>query len=482
MSGTAVLDAPIQVVHKHPSPLTLAIVSGKGGVGKTMLAVAVAREMSRCTRTLLVDLDFFNRGLTGLLQKGTKVRTICKPDFLALPQTPEEETWDILEVAPKLFHISYPDLTEDDMRKFESTEVGELRRSLQAFILAAAQTCECEFIVMDCHGGPDNSSFAASLFADHTLLISEPDRITFYGTLNFMRQIRRAVDDEQRDVRLVFNKVVPAFSAMFLLSFYKKHLRAEFQDKPLLAIFPLEVYLTKEFEKTPFLTSVYPTSMLARKTQVLLLELLSPKERTLLPAPVRNLPAWTRKYRELSLGKQFFLFDLNLLMLLIVVGFVVYALLGATLESAATSDTLARFPRLKEYAEMLYGYVTSGGKVMAVWFPVSLLIAWSKTLDVKFIYSWRMRRRLAALGLFAASLLLWLPAIFVLAALSKENSSSTVYFILCFLCAVFGVVILEEAVRVYRGFRYDHHPVENVLRLVFLVYISALPLILRHYM
>lgn len=59
--------------------LLISIVSGKGGVGKTMLAVAVARELSTNVRTLIVDLDFFNRGLTGLMRHGRVLRQINPP-------------------------------------------------------------------------------------------------------------------------------------------------------------------------------------------------------------------------------------------------------------------------------------------------------------------------------------------------------------------------------------------------------------------
>jgi cellulose biosynthesis protein BcsQ len=466
-----------EVTVSENRPLTLAIVSGKGGVGKTMLAAAIARELSRASRTLLVDLDFFNRGLTGLLQTGKEVQIICKPDFLAQAETAEEEKWRILEVEKNLYHVSYPDLTEEDMRKFESSDVQELRRSLEAFILEAAEKCACNCVVMDCHGGPDNSSFAACLFADHALLISEPDRITFYGTLNFMRQLKRATKDEHPDVHLVFNKVVPAFSALFLQTFYRKHLREEFGGRPLLAIFPLEVYLTKEFEKTPFLTSVYPTSLLARKTQVLLYDLLNARHKTLLPAPVRNLPSWTRQYRQLTLGKQFFLFDLNLLMLLIVTGFVIAAVLSGVVNSTATSG-LDRIPRLRSLAGTLMEYVTLGGTYMAAWFPVTLLIAWSKLLDTRFIYAWRTRHRLSAIAIFLASLLLWLPFTLVLGGFSKDTEIRLVWLVF-FLCAVSSAVILEQVIRVYRGFRYEHHPVEYTLRLVFLGYLASLPFFFR---
>jgi len=64
-------------------PLVVSFVSGKGGVGKTMLAVAFARQLSKKGKTLLLDLDYFNRGLTGLLREGREVRALKPRDCLS---------------------------------------------------------------------------------------------------------------------------------------------------------------------------------------------------------------------------------------------------------------------------------------------------------------------------------------------------------------------------------------------------------------
>lgn len=65
-----------------PSPVVIALVSGKGGVGKTMLSVAIAKELALSNRTLIIDLDFFNRGLTGLMEDQETMCEIDKPGFL----------------------------------------------------------------------------------------------------------------------------------------------------------------------------------------------------------------------------------------------------------------------------------------------------------------------------------------------------------------------------------------------------------------
>ena len=80
-------------------PLIISFVSGKGGVGKTMLAVAFARELSLGSRTLLIDLDFFNRGLTGLMRSGRPVGKVAKPAFLKAREGSNDE-WTLVADMP----------------------------------------------------------------------------------------------------------------------------------------------------------------------------------------------------------------------------------------------------------------------------------------------------------------------------------------------------------------------------------------------
>gem|GEM_PF-6744390 len=317
-----------------------------------MLSVAVAKELSLSNRTLIVDLDFFNRGLTGLMGDGPASCEIDKPGFLLEDESEATIKWKIVQVAENLFHIAYPDLLPEEMQRFETLDVNVLRASLEAFIRAATEKCNCACVVLDCHGGPDNSSFAACLFADYSILVSEPDRITFYGTLNFLRQLKRIGGESAVNLHLVFNKVVPAFSGLFLRSLYNRLIKEHFANRPLLAIFPLEVYLTKEFEKTPFLTAVYPASWLARKTRTLLYDLLANQHKEKLPRAVRTLPKWMRGYTKLSLGRQIPIFNMNVVMSAIVIVVVMIAFVTLSLsqfyraeserilESAFTIETL----------------------------------------------------------------------------------------------------------------------------------------------
>jgi cellulose biosynthesis protein BcsQ len=305
--------------------LIVSVVSGKGGVGKTMLSVSIARELSANTRTLLLDLDFFNRGLTGLMRHGQTLQAIPLPAFLTHASAAEvARTWELVEVALNLFHVRYPDLTPEEIRSLENSDVAQLARGLKQFLDEIVTCSRCESVIIDCHGGPDQLSFAACLVADYSLLVSEPDKITFYGTLHFLRQLRRVLSENAEapppDVRLVFNKVVPAFSARYLRKFYDKEIARLFDHRPLLAIFPIEMYLTKEFERTPFLTAVYPFSLLAKKTRVLLRDLLQEAHPHFVPRSVRHVLRPRLSLTRNSVARTPWFADLNQVMAVIAVG------------------------------------------------------------------------------------------------------------------------------------------------------------------
>lgn len=105
------------------------------------------------------------------------------------------------------------------------TDVVSLLHALGDYVRELAEACGAQVVVLDCHGGPDKTSFASCLAAEpHTLLVSEPDRITLHGTLHFLRMLERMAGTREIDIRLVFNKVISAFSVPFLFSFYRQYL------------------------------------------------------------------------------------------------------------------------------------------------------------------------------------------------------------------------------------------------------------------
>ncbi|MDH3229658.1 MAG: ParA family protein, partial [Alphaproteobacteria bacterium] len=457
--------------------------SGKGGVGKTMITAAIARELSARQKTLLIDLDFFNRGLTGLLGVGAKVANIEMPEFIT-----GEEEWSVCRVDRNIFHVSYPDLTPANTVRTDTTEIGELSTQLSSFVLEAAENSDCSCVVIDCHGGPDHLSIAACLVADHSILVSEPDRITFHGTLNFLRIFKEYAEGKKYDLRLVFNKVVPSFSGRFLDSFYKRSISDLFDGKPLLAIFPFEIYLTKEFERTTFLTSVYPYSLLAYKTRVLLRDLFMKNRPDLLAPAILGLPGLLASYRRLTLGKGFPLVRYEVITGLLVSFAVVFgigALLMAYLPDAEDkiSEIFRELGIDNDVAESVIIYPIS---VLSVWFAGTLLTSWSKEIGRRIVYFNRTNKKIRCIFLAIILGVLWFFPILLFGVLMSESyillnwsdldeNSILLLIVLCVCMAIVLINAVPLVIRVYRNIRYREFFFDDVYAALFVLYILIGP-------
>ena len=412
--------------------LILSVVSGKGGVGKTMLSVAIANELAKEKRTLLIDLDFFNRGLTGLMDtlkiKAPLANPIRKPTFLQRSESPpspvetsQEDSWNVVKVKKGLWYVDYPDLGTDDIRKFEYCEIHELTKSISEFVERAAAIAGCDCVVLDCHGGPDNSSFAACLLADHTILVSEPDRITLFGTLNFVRQFWSVTGKKDADIHLLFNKIVPAFTSRFLERFYRRQLMQDFGGRRLLAMYPIEPHLTKEFEITPFLTDVFPTSMLARKTRVLLYDLLAEKEKWQLTRSMDGIGALRRYFIRQSLGKPSLILHIPFIGAIIVGVIITFGALifleDVVIGKWLGADMNRVVSLLADGVRMINDHLKTAGRyviaVLSLWFSAALFLDWHKKLQTYLTYHLRQGHvvRVISLCLTAMSMYFF-PALF----------------------------------------------------------------------
>jgi cellulose biosynthesis protein BcsQ len=460
----------------------MAFVSGKGGVGKTMLAVAAAKELAEVQPTLVLDLDFFNRGLSGLLTYGVKAAAIDRPSFLSHQgDNSQDGAWDIIRVSEKLYHLVYPDISQETVERVEQLDVYELSEQLLTFIHRVASTVGCRVVVLDCHGGPDALSFAACLIAQHSLLISEPDRITMYGTLHFLRRLNDVARSQRPTIHLVFNKVVEDFSPRFLRKVYNDHLGEYFDGRPLLAAFPFEVYLTKEFEKYPFVTEYYPQSMLAQKIQVLLSDLLREDRPDALSLAARTLPAWVQAYRRYFFGgtPKFLTLDFTT-----AVGFIVLLVFVLLL---IVSGKIFDFPRLSQ-SKLAVDIMDSGVPqvifvIWALWWLTSILLSWTQSLDRQLTLSARRDRFLhLVMYTFTMGLLWYFPVLgFYLLFVFADRPITLLSGLTLFVIATWILWVWSgQLYRTYRDYRYSGYTTGPVARLITVIVLEFL-LILTHW-
>lgn len=439
---------------KHIRPTILAIMSGKGGVGKTMLAVAAARELSLSVSTMILDLDFFNRGLSGLLLRGSHGESVVPPEFY---HGPTDKGWFVRKVANNLYTIAFPDVPEPTISMEGGMTVGTIGEQLDGWIQDLCSRTGCQTVILDCHGGPDPLSFAAAIVADEVLLVSEPDRITMYGTLHFLRRLKE-LSIGTSNVHLVFNKVVDSFTSRFLLETYDNKLRQFFSDKPLLAAFPLEVNLTKRFEHSPFVTDDFPKSMLARKTQVMLADLLSKSRNDLLSEKVRSIPRLFALYWRRTLGRMPKLLQIDFVMRLSLV--VILVMSGAYLvEKLFRPNTIS--------ATLFIPVLLA----VPIWATFTTLLSWTRRVDDVLILSSRKNRWMEFVGYLLILVVLWgAPMGFLSFLLSDLPWSDPAfsfigymwYIVLCIVFVVWGSIIFDA----YRDMKYTSFRVEPLLRTV----------------
>ena len=257
----------------------LSIVSGKGGVGKTTLALALAQELSAAgNRVLLVDLDFTNRGLLELVSHTTTI-TVTKSEpikFASSKGLPEDLSLSILHIGPNIQVLDCPALTPDQISHVEAQTIAESSifvRSLLSTILARHPA---DIVLLDCHGSRDTVSYAACGLSDHVLVISTDDKITFYGTIRFIREARELFAEMEvgnPKFHLVFNATSGLVRTSTLAYWYNRHFRKYFDDDRFCAAIPLEPRVSIASSEELFPTRRYHYSAMAEKVRLLVWDL-----------------------------------------------------------------------------------------------------------------------------------------------------------------------------------------------------------------
>lgn len=261
-------------------PLVISVASGKGGVGKTRISLGVACEFARGFKTLVVDLDFFNRGLTGMLPKGKPVRFVKGPSFVQ--GDAGENHWQLMSADTgdlkneNFFYLKYPDLTEEQTMAFVATPIPELRQSLETMFADIVSKVAIDVIVLDCHGGPDNTSFAANAVADFSLLVTDSDKASLHGTFNFIRQLEYAEGHPPKRTHIVFNRIPARSSFNLLEKLHDEYFMPKLGGSArLLAVFPTDERMREASDKVSLFPLLIPNSLWVRKVRTMIFDMLA---------------------------------------------------------------------------------------------------------------------------------------------------------------------------------------------------------------
>ncbi|SFK16717.1 flagellar biosynthesis protein FlhG [Sphingomonas sp. NFR04] len=190
----------------------LAVVSGKGGSGKTMLAVSLAQGLAIADRTvMLVDADFATGGLSYYLtfREFGNSRVGISDLLDHYESVPPLETW----AAQK----SFDDLEYDSlwMSNIRLAPIGDQRRfstadrsPLEAIADIIRQAADlADIVIVDCRGGIDIESLGVCQLSDEILIVVETDT-TSIRTSQHLIEVLAEYRIKSKVVGFVLNKVM----------------------------------------------------------------------------------------------------------------------------------------------------------------------------------------------------------------------------------------------------------------------------------
>jgi len=155
---------------------TISVHSFKGGVGKTFIALNLARILSEKSSVCLVDLDLLAPSLYSFFSTECYLN-----DFLYRNVNVKE---CIVKVSNNLYTILASPNSQDikkELRKSDREEMKTLEK-----LMELKQSLEFEYLILDTHPGLSYSSINSLILSDFIFVVLRPDKIDIDGTKNML--------------------------------------------------------------------------------------------------------------------------------------------------------------------------------------------------------------------------------------------------------------------------------------------------------
>lgn len=265
----------------------ISIASGKGGVGKTAIAANLAYTLGRRAKSILLDLDLQNQGCTGLFRQHSVRSDGNMYDIIRGASVVDA---DVVQVAEGLSFIPAVSWRAPPSQRdmYDVITSQQTPQHLLGFLSTLASKSHYTYIIVDCHGGMDLLSLASFYYASDALVITEPDPVTFNGTLELLRTYDEAREQLGAEVgeqaaervenvaagrscrtHLVVNRLSGKLSYRSLEALYRPYFGIGTDDRTQeissIQYIPSEELLAESFGDHPFYVQLVPRSVYGHK-------------------------------------------------------------------------------------------------------------------------------------------------------------------------------------------------------------------------
>lgn len=291
-------------VDAEPIPI-LTISSGKGGVGKTVVAANLARLLSWSGQPILiVDLDLYNRGASALMADLVTTDHATVADLLAYakesrrPELPGAiEKMSLIrctEASTPLFLLPSTRYNQQVLGAEYEYDVPELKAWLRLLLGELIRKHDLACVVFDCRSGPEPLFLAAAGLATDTLLITEADMVTWAGNMNLFNYAYGYYRNDAEtllNVQFVLNRVPDRYDETELAQVYQRRLSRFLKGRRMLATIPFDEEVFHTFTQCVFFVDEHPESIFSRRIAAVADELFATTHPALLSLHARHLAA-----------------------------------------------------------------------------------------------------------------------------------------------------------------------------------------------
>jgi len=263
--------------------ITISFLSGKGGVGKTTLAVNLGKLLSTKFRVLIVDCDLMNRGATYLFypEKGQQkinemlnINDIFKEKSISYDNEKDKQRFEgFNKISNNLYLI--PVSEQKELQKISQDDKYTHENFINK-IKTIASNFDIQIIIFDCPPILNKFIGTISQNTDFNILVTEANNVAFRGTEHLRFTLSDYYKVRPENIYILLNKAENEYLFTNLGIRYRNAISDLLKMIDVIGIIPYDHKIRESFNRTEkFFIDYYKKSLPTKQLQKIIVNILS---------------------------------------------------------------------------------------------------------------------------------------------------------------------------------------------------------------